>query len=433
MNAVNTLPRSLAVLLSLALTGPATAGEPGSFFFDIAGEPEVSEAEYPVFDFDLQYRPRFEQAFNGDLRFREALGDTAISHRARFGTNVWYRNLRARVSVQNIRRFGNERLDPPVELFEAFVEVHGRDWGLRLGPQQITFSTGRLLVAPPWLQRSRTIDAARFVYDRGDFMADLIAGRHDEVFKRDIFAANFQLALGPVVAGVPLFIETNEFLDADERSGVTGDFARFTGGLTASLPGRLHADVEALYQVGDFEGDGAPFNADTEGGDISSYLLHADIGYRFDEILHPTLWVDYLSGDDDHSDDEYHTFSRILGYGRRLYGRADRFINIPLDTGNGGLLDLSLKNTAKVGPGALFVEYHYFLLPEDNLDGDGGQVGTEVDLRYSVRLYDKIGMTVASNWFIPLGDFRDERVDGTIVETDDVFNYHYVTLDLQLP
>jgi hypothetical protein len=424
-------PFALVVILSGSL---AVAGEPGSYPEDVAGEAKVSDAELPTFELEMQYRPRFEHSFENDLRFRPALGSTQATHRARFGATVWYQNLRGHLSIQNARRSGTVDSEPPVALFEGFIEARGRDWGLRVGKQMLQFSTGRLLTAPVWLQRGRSLDAVRFVYDNGELAADVFAARHNERFNRDIFGAELKLRFGQFTAAMPVLVETNNLVDEMQRQGLVGEMSRVSGGFTANFRHkRLRANIETILQVGDYEGDGAVLGGTTDGGDIMAYLIHADVGYKFDKVIAPVLWFDYLSGDSDHSDDDHATFDRMLGYGRKLYGRSDRFLFIPQDTQNGGLIDLAIKNRSRVGPGNLDIEYHYFLLAQENLSGDEGQVGTDFNVTYTFPVWEKVAVQVGSYWFLPLGDFRDEMVGGQLVETDGIKDYHYVQLDLQLP
>ncbi len=415
-----------ALLFTLVPLSAATASEPGSYADDVAAPLKVEANDEPKVAFSLQYRPRLEKSVAGDIRFDPSLGSGAATHRARVGTDIWYRNLRAHMSFQNIRTSGAKQNDPPAELFEAYVEAHGDDWGLRIGPQMITFGSGRVVTAPIWSQRSRTFDAVRFVYAPGDFKADLFVARFNDGITRDFFASNLEMNVGDLTFGMPVVGESNGWVADDDRTGLTGDFFRVTGGLTAALHGKLHAGAEVLVQMGDFEGDGTAISGGTDGGDIMAYVAHADVGYDYDDLLRPVLWLDYLSGDDDHTDDDLRTFDTVVGYRRRWYGRSDRFLLIPRDTGHGGLVDLALHNKSKLGPGTAFFEYHYFLLPEENLSGAQGSVGTEVDLRYKFPVWDKVDLEVGSFWFFNLGDFAD-------LEDDGVHDYHYVQLDLQMP
>jgi len=417
---------SIVVLLIAIVPTRAVASEPDSYADDVVATPKVEAKDEPEIKLAIQYRPRFEESVAGSLRFDPDQGSNALTHRARIGTDVWYRNIRGHLSIQNIRTAGARQNDPAAELFEAYVEAHGEDWGLRVGPQMITFGSGRVVTAPIWSQRSRTFDAVRFVYAPGDFKADLWVARFNDGVTRDFFASNLEMKVGDLTFGMPVVGESNGWVTEDDRSGLTGDFFRVTGGFTAALSGKLHASAELLVQMGDFEGDGTAISGGTDGGDIMAYVAHADVGYDYDDILRPVLWVDYLSGDSDHGDDDLHTFDTIVGYRRRFYGRSDRFIFIPRDTGQGGLVDLAVLNKSKVGPGTIFFEGHYFLLPEENLSGAQGSVGTEVDFRYKFPLWDKVDLEVGSFWFFNIGDFAD-------LEDDDVHDYHYVQLDLQMP
>ncbi|MEM6733326.1 MAG: hypothetical protein AAF658_17330, partial [Myxococcota bacterium] len=129
-------------------------------------------------------------------------------------------------------------------------------------------------------------------------------------------------------------------------------------------------------------------------------------------------------------DDTLGVFDTVLGYRRRWYGRADRFLRIPADTRGGGLLNLGMRTESPLGPGTLFTEWHYFQIPETDLDGSSGPAGAELDVRYYCELSERIGLELAYLTFARLGDYRDRP--GTSISRDvRLKHYVYAQLDVR--
>lgn len=424
---------TLAVLVTPCLSAHAT--EPGSYPRDFFGEGPTAAQSEPTFAFDLQYRPRAEKTVDGNIRFDPNQSNFALSHRARLGANVWYRGVRGLVSFQNARRGGVRLAEQEAGLFEAYIETGSERWKLRVGSQMITFATGRLLTAPLWSQRSRTLDAIRWVYEHDGLLADVFAAWFNDGVLRGMYGTNVEARLGSIYLGLPILAESNAGIATDRRIGAVQTFYRVSPGLTLRRPGTVSFEAEVYGQIGEIDGDYAPFGGLGTVGRVQAFMAHANVGVRVSEYLHPVLWVDYLSGDGNHDDDNLGAFDTVVGYRRRFYGRADRFIRIPRQTSNGGLIDVALMNEGKLGPGTLFLEGHGFAFPEENLSGQSGVVGVEGDARYRVELVDGLTLELAYSYFRHVGDFKkapSETAD-LVTRKKLATHYGYVQLDLQLP
>jgi hypothetical protein len=111
-----------------------------------------------------------------------------ISERARLGLAVDRGPVTAAVTLQDARVWGDagatalvapgEAVPPVFAPSEAYLEVHtrsGRKVFLRVGRQKVTWGDGRLVGANDWSATGRSLDAARFGFQAGDFDVEAMA------------------------------------------------------------------------------------------------------------------------------------------------------------------------------------------------------------------------------------------------------------------
>ena len=82
-------------------------------------------------------------------------------------------------------------------------------------------------------------------------------------------------------------------------------------------PGRYDFEIEGAYQFGNAHATRLP--SDTNKLDVSSYFLHAEVGYLYERPWSPRLAFefDYASGDDDPTDDNFNRFDPLYDGARR--------------------------------------------------------------------------------------------------------------------
>jgi hypothetical protein len=122
-----------------------------------------------------------------------------ISERARLGLAVDRGPVTAAVTLQDARVWGTgydggsgpqapgsstalvapgEPVPPAFAPYEAYIDVHtrsGRRIFFRLGRQKVTWGDGRLVGANDWSVTGRSLDAARFGFQVGDFDVEALA------------------------------------------------------------------------------------------------------------------------------------------------------------------------------------------------------------------------------------------------------------------
>lgn len=411
----------LHLLLSVAL-----ATEPDSYFKDLFDTEALSVEAAPAVDINLHYRPRVESSPRGPIRFVPGAENTEFSHRARLMSTVAHGSMLAKFSFQNVYVAGAPEADAPVETLEAFAEIGNGRLRTRIGRQQMTLGNGRIITAPYWSNRGRPFDAIRVSYRGEATRADGFVARHNGsgIF-RDLAGAYVEQDIGPIRAAVTGVLETNEAIRSRQREGLEDGFTRFTGGFDFTLKTPLTLTGEALIQLGRFDGDGAAIGGGGDGGDIRAAFAGVEVSYRFNEWFAPVAFAEWLSGDTNQQDDTVGVFDTVLGYRRRNYGRIDRFIRMPRDTRLGGLIDSGVRTSSPVLGGRFLTEWHFFAIPETDLDGRSGPAGAELDLRYVWPVFSHVDLELAYFTFARLSDYRRDR-------NVKLKHYGYVMLDVQI-
>src|SRR3970040_1378819 len=119
------------------------------------------------FDASLQLRPRYEYR-NG---FKSLIKDSEdassfISQRSRLNLNYKQEKLKAKLSLQNIRTWGDAATTTTVDkngvaVFEAWAQYDfDAKWSARLGRQVLSYDNQRILGEIDWAQQGQSHDAA---------------------------------------------------------------------------------------------------------------------------------------------------------------------------------------------------------------------------------------------------------------------------------
>ncbi|MEE8410627.1 MAG: hypothetical protein V3T05_13575, partial [Myxococcota bacterium] len=111
----------------------------------------------------------------------------------------------------------------------------------------------------------------------------------------------------------------------------------------------------------------------------------------------------------DYTDDKSAAFDTLFATNHKFYGAMDRFTNVPVDTKNGGLVDIAIKNKTRIGSGTLEVAVHEFILAKRDTVGRKGLIGLEVDVVYTVPLHERVKLIAGAGGFMDQGEFKEER------------------------
>ncbi len=321
-----------------------------------------------------QVRPRFE--FREPVAGGGSDGFTSMRTRLQLSAAL-ERAVSVFIQVQDVRLWGEESntlgdfTADALDLHQGYLELRtpetGRLWG-RAGRQETNFGGQRLVGAVAWAQQARSFDGVR-LGARGEFgTVDIIAYKLAEATDPDITADADFAGVYAVIANV-----------ADGTLDLYGLYDRVAAGGTkrgtfgARLNGKkstLSYRFEASYQLGD-----------QAGLDIRAFMLGARVGKSFaDGRGSLTLWYDYLSGDDDPTDNKTKVFDTLFPTNHKFYGFADLFLNIPVHTAGLGLQDLAVKGAVNPRPDVrLALDVHHFRAAKTGAL-TSGRFGEEIDL-----------------------------------------------------
>ena len=424
------------VLLSVGLLFPGV----------VRGEEEVSIAlgESVVLVPSGQYRPRF--LAHGGQDFKAGNVNDTFSHRARLGLEArLLESYSLKIALQDVRAWGEETSTlsdysaDGLDMHEAWAEARcPLGLALRVGRQELAYDNQRLIGAVGFSQQGRSFDAVRLRYSGagGAIQAESFYAKtgEEDAFRETTDASGKSVTL----AGSPR--------DTD----VAGLWLRYTGLRQVRPSLALYYDWfgpnnRNRFTVGTFI-DGEPLHgltysaeiyyqgghqgSDDLGQDIAAFMGGLRAGYRLPVRFSPSVsgWVEYLSGDDDPSDDKVRTFDTLYATNHGFYGYMDFFTNIPAHTKGYGLLDLGLR--VKVEPARwrqAWIDNHHFRLAKRH-PTNARTLGNEVDFLVNVPLNRHLALQAVVAAFVPRPGaslMRGELGD------EDTELYGYIQTDLR--
>lgn len=326
--------------------------------------------------FGGQVRPRFETRTGSASQFVSMRTRAHLAHAFEHGGLF--------VQLQDVRLWGEEA--STMDAAADALDVHqGFAWlgddarWLRLGRQEIGLGGERLIGAVDWAQQARGFDGLRGRLPLGPVVVDAFGAQLAEeatgAAPLDRELAGVHLSTG----GPALEVQVHSIADG-------GDAWRWTHGARAlgALGGwswRAEANVQrgALASM-----------------DVAAWMAGLRLARAIGPVT-PTLWIDYLSGDDDPADGVARVFDTLYATNHKFYGYADLFTNVPQHTGGRGLVDLALKLSGQVERVGVELAGHAFrAAAADGLDS--ARFGEEVDLVASYPLSTDLVVSGGGAW-----------------------------------
>lgn len=320
---------------------------------------------------------------SGDIRLRgEHWDDVDLNHgvddadgffyfRTRLRVDATLSNtLRACVEVIDGREWQSDRSPRPqqdeLDLHQAYIDFHspsGSSVVFRLGRQELTFGSQRIVGTSRWINTIPSYDAARLSYlsdavDVHGFFGSRVVSQDDHFNEHSHGQAFFGVystikAFGAHKLDVYCATLLSRRREVVGEDGARGDHERHTVGarLYGSLTERWTYDLELAHQRGRFARD-----------TIRAWALHADMAYTLDLPWRPTIQplVNWASGDKNPADGRHNTFNPIYsGVGHGEYGIIDFF-----EWMNARQIGCRLK-VKPAKPLTLIAEAHRYWLDED--------------------------------------------------------------------
>jgi len=363
------------------------------------------------FKFSGEIRPRVEYANNALNAGTNTSTDPSITHtfttmRTRLGVEAIVDNdTSGFIQIQDVRTMGGEAptTAPPsitrtgtsvgasgLDMHQAYIDlkhVLDTDLHLKLGRQEMVFDEHRLIGNIGWIQQGQTFDAARSDIKLTDNL-NLTA------FIAKTLAVDTHPTLADTASGTSSFdssfagVRLNYGLGGKDR--ITPYFyyslnpARTTAGTTTTTPFAEDIEYVGAYFLKHFDRfrvrlDGAyEFGKTSSTVNIRAYMLTAAVGTNVDIAsgANITLWLDYLSGDNNTGDTKTSNFTTPYATNHAYYGHMDNYLNNPTQ----GLIDAAIKFWVKPTEKVKFVVHaHWFRSAKSTTTNTSKDLGQEID------------------------------------------------------
>jgi hypothetical protein len=312
------------------------------------------------------YRLRYESRQNYDFIYNRPgvdgkpdNDDNFLLHRLRI--NVDYKvnpYIQAHVTFQDSREWGSDEIDHDLldtryaNIFENRTDLH-EAWlklklceapvWLQVGRQQLLFGDERLVGGFNWSNNARSFDAARLIYEQGNFKLDVFAANVVRVDSNAWDNADFDDDFYGIYASMKNLPQGTQDIYLFYRDNEVKNLEEYTLGTRIDgKKGCLDWNLEGAYQWGtsvdtvqpypvvfQLPGKGfAPHSYGPEYLDHKAWAVHAELGYTCPQLCYkPRLAIEYnyATGDEDPYDNENNTFDNLFPTNHLFYGYMDFF------------------------------------------------------------------------------------------------------------
>ncbi|MFD3000464.1 alginate export family protein [Pontibacter toksunensis] len=375
------------------------------------------------FTLSAEIRPRAE--FRDGFKTVQAQGETPaffIEQRSRLNADYHLDKLRLRLSLQDVRVWGNTsqiyKSDPSLfNVYEAYGEyLLTPRLAMRVGRQELDYDNARFLGNLDWAQQGRSHDAALLMYaDSTGFSAHAGAAFNQQVLSEpaklegtfyggvDNYKTMQYLWLHKEAGGAK--VSGLFFNDGRQRASDSTVFFRQTYGLIGEKSlGAIKLGGEFYYQGG----------KEPAGRKVRAYL--AALNATLATMLTPvTIGVDYLSGSDA-NDTPNKAFTPLYGTNHAFYGFMDYFYvgnNHGQSGRTAGLVDYYLKTNFKLGEkSSLLAHLHHFespamvYAPVEGAGTSSSRLGEEIDLMYNLNVTPDFNLKVGYSQLYAAGSME---------------------------
>jgi len=351
------------------------------------------------FDLSAEIRPRYENKHGvKSLLTTDADGSNFISQRTRLNFGFKNEKLKAYVSFQNVRVWGDVGTlssdDEATALHQAWAEaIMSKKVSLKLGRQEIVYDDHRIFGSVGWAQQARSHDAFLFKYTPNEksrldiglaLNADSQSGI-DNLYSDAAGYKSFQYAWyhGDFNKFGLSFLLLNtgiEYLDTDNEQTV--DYVQTIGPRLTYKHGKFNANGAFYFQTGK-----------SEASDVNALYYSANLGYKISDAFSAGLGYEYLSGKDQNDTDaEIKSFAPLFGTNHKFNGWMDYFY-VGNHAESVGLTDISATLSYKKDKFSAKLIPHIFSAAADIYDGSqkmDNNLGTEIDLVFGYKIASDI-------------------------------------------
>ena len=266
---------AVAIALSLQFTAAVAWSQTAAV---VAAQPATQDSSVvtylrDTFSFSGEFRSRVEGGFGNDFALTPR--DVYVLTRTRLGLafkpTSW---LRFYGEAQDARAMfykvpPGTSVDDPFDWRQGWVEIgqaEGPGMRLRIGRQDMTLGSGRLVGSGDWTNVTKTFNVARATVTQAGFKVDLLAGsvvavdttRMDRAKPGEHFYGTY-MTLSKVLKGATFepyaFLKTAHSVKSKDGKTGNTDTVYLGGRLAGKAPGALDYSVEAVKEVGMYADD----------------------------------------------------------------------------------------------------------------------------------------------------------------------------------
>ncbi len=348
----------------------------------------ASYAQDNSFKISAQYRVRPELRHGYKVLSPDTSAAFFIAQRARLTFDYKKENLKAYISIQDVRTWGDEEQlkdIPGLSVNELWIELSLKNnFSIKIGRQELVYDDQRLLGNVDWNNATRSHDALLLKYTNKEKKINWHTGAAFNQSGEPLFGTDYALNNYKFLAFSWLkkeFAKSSLSATAivNGVNSTTSVFknvkANFTfGPLYNYLDKNFKASFGAYYQTGKTENNLL----------LNAYMINSYAELR-NKSLSAGAGLDFLSGNSDKTSPNHsENFSTLYATNHKFYGFMDYFINIPTDTKKRGLIDpyLRLGLTPSKNFKTTLDIHHFYLANENNLEAKKIQkgLGDEFDL-----------------------------------------------------
>jgi hypothetical protein len=349
-----------------------------------------------------QYRARGE--YNTNYDFVDGVTNEFLTQRARFGVGGEVADkFKMFLQVQDVRYFGEEM--STMDYIADGLDMH-QAWGqysfcnevaLRIGRQEMMLDNGRLIGNNDWSQWGRSFDG--LVLNAKTTPVDLKVWFH-KVLEADVFGGD-DTNLGGFQVHREVENSYSFSINYVYSSVESVNNLHTFGGIVSVPVNSFGIRGELYYQFGDAPAD----------MDYGAFLGSLGLSYTFEGDKKPMIYFnfDYLSGDDDASDDSIGSWTMLYPSNHLFYGMMD--IAEGLAPGM-GLMDIWLGfSVMPAEKWSLALDGHYFQTTEDVVTAgdESTDLGFEFDVTAGYAAHTSLEFETGIRWFEPQADWLGDE------------------------
>lgn len=340
-------------------------------------------------DANLQLRPRYE--FRNGYKSLMADGAEAtsfVSQRSRLNINFNKEKLKGKLSLQNIRTWGEVATTATsdkngVAVFEAWA-LYDFDskWSARLGRQVLSYDNQRVLGEIDWAQQGQSHDAAVISFHPKNHQLDLgfalNANAENLVAPSTPYTTNYKslqyawyhTQFSKVNMSLLLMNTGYEF--AKTLTDLEVNYKQTYGTYLSYKENKWDVNLGLYGQSGK-----------SNDKDVNAFYAGANLGYAVTEKFKAGLGYEFLSGKDQNdASTDFKSFTPLFGTNHGFNGFMDYFY-VGNHINNVGLSDAFLKLNYTQNKWQFSLTPHLFSAPNTVLDGSNTKMdsylGTEID------------------------------------------------------